>query len=99
MKKQSRSFFLDYAPAWGLVTLIVLLFVCVTLPSIRMNKYLNRVRAQRFSEMDQIRSAENRLMLLKQALEKDPITIENQLRKNFSGARRKGELGIDRFSQ
>jgi len=90
-----KSLISKYAPVWGLLIALVLLFVYVTMPSVKMNRYLNRVRAKRIEEIDGLRRVEQRLNNLKHALEDDPITIENRLRRSFAQARRMGEEEIE----
>jgi hypothetical protein len=85
----------EYAPVWGILALVVFVFLFATLPSIEMNKHLNLVRAKRLEEIEQLRAAERRLKHLKQALSADPITIESYLRKNFGSAKREGEVPVN----
>ena len=97
--KNRDSFLLEYAPVLGLVLLMVFIFVYSTLPSIRMNSYLNRVRQRRIVEIDTIKEGEARLLRLQKALESDPLTVENELRRLFGGATREGEVEIDRLAR
>ena len=53
--KNRDSFFLEYAPVLGLMLLMVFIFVYSTLPSIQMNRYLNRVRQRRLVEIETIK--------------------------------------------
>jgi hypothetical protein len=93
--KGSSNIFVEYAPVWGILALVVFIFLYVTLPSIEMNKHLNLVRAKRLEEIELLRQAERRLKHLKEALSEDPITIESYLRKSFGSAKREGEVPID----
>ena len=94
--REGTTLFRKYAPVWGLLFVMVFLFVYVTMPSVQMNHYLNRVRAKRIEEINGLREVEQRLIHLKEALDEDPITIENRLRLSFTNARRAGEEEISR---
>jgi hypothetical protein len=94
MKTRQRIFW-EYAPVMALVLVMSFLFLHSTLPSIRMNRFLNRVQAKRLEEIERIREEESRCLNLREALENDPITIENQLRRQFGSAKEEGEKEID----
>lgn len=93
--KNRTALFRKYAPVWVLLFTMVFLFTYVTMPSVKMNHYLNRVRAKRIEVIEDYREAERQLIHWKEALDSDPITIENRLRQSFTNARRPGEEEID----
>jgi hypothetical protein len=84
-----------YAPVLGLLSILVFLFVYDTLPTLKTNQNLNRIRQERLQEIEAIQKAEKKFLRLQEALNNDPITIENRLRRSFKGAKREGELEID----
>jgi len=86
-----------YAPVLVLVFLMVFIFFFSTLPSLKRNQHLNRVRTQRIEEIQKLQEEQRRLDRLKDALENDPLTIENQLRDRFEGAGSGDEVEIDRL--
>jgi hypothetical protein len=89
--KNRQSVFMKYAPVLGLVLIMFFLFFHSTLPSIRMNRFLNKVEAKRLQEIEDIQQSENRYLNLREALDSDPITIENHLRRHFGSAKEEGE--------
>jgi hypothetical protein len=93
--KNRENLLRNYAPVLCLLLLMVFVFIYNTLPSLKMNRYLNRVRAKRIEEIKAIKAAEERFIHLKEALIRDPITIENHLKRRFGGAKRAGEVEID----
>ena len=93
--KNGTALFRKYATVWGLLFIMVFLFTYVTMPSVKRNHYFNRVREKRIEEIEGLREKERRLIHLKEALDADPITIENRLRQSFTNARREGEEEID----
>ena len=90
---------LEFAPVLGVLLLMVFIFVYSTLPSIRMNRHLNRVRQKRIEEIEVIRKGESHLLRLQDALKCDRLTVENELRRRFGSAKREGEVEVDRLAQ
>ena len=84
-----------YAAVFGLLFIMVFIFVYATLPSLRNNRILNQVREKRLESIQELKARESQYLHLQEALESDPITIENQLRRSFKGAKRTGELELD----
>lgn len=84
-----------YGPVWIIVAVLVFLFFNSTLPAIRDNRRMNREADLRQGEVEfllqEIRRSRNRL----EALENDPITVENELREQFGGAAKEGEIAVD----
>jgi hypothetical protein len=91
--------FKKYAAVFGLLIIMVFIFVYATLPSLNNNRMLNQVRERRLECILELKAREDRYLHLQEALESDPITIENQLRRSFKGAKRTGELELDPTTQ
>ena len=89
----------EYGPVLCVVLLMVFVMVYTFLPSFQMNGYLNRVRDQRLKEIRAFKKKEMQSLRMIDALERDPITVENHLRRRFGGAKRKGEVDVDRLAQ
>jgi len=84
-----------YAPLWVIVGLMLLLYFYSTIPAIKNNRRLLRTRAdQRASEKDLEKEVERIKKMLK-ALDEDPITVENELRTQFGGAQKEGEIVVE----
>ena len=84
-----------YAPLWVIVGLMLLLYFYSTIPAIKNNRRLLRTRAdQRASEKDLEKEVERIKKTLK-ALDEDPITVENELRTQFGGAQKEGEIVVE----
>ncbi len=85
-----------YAPLWGVVIIMLLLFFSSTLPAIRGVRDLKPERDRRVKdnrELDaEIRRTRNQL----KALDSDPITVENELRNQVGGIEKEGEITVDR---
>ncbi len=93
--KESAGIIRKYIPVWILVLVMVLLFFTSTLPAIHANREMARKKAGKSDEIramkEKIRRVQNEL----KALDSDPVTIENELRKHIGGAKRKGEVQVD----
>jgi len=93
--KSKDSNYKTYFAPLAVLCVMVFIFVYSTLPSLRMNNYLNRVKNKRVEDISILQKAENRINRLNQALDNDPTTIEKHLRLRFSHARGAGEVEID----
>ena len=91
--------FRKYAAVFGLLFIMLFILVHATLPSLKNNRTLNHVRERRLESILELKAREDRYLHLQEALESDPITIENQLRRSFKGAKRTGELELDPATQ
>ncbi len=84
-----------YTPLWVIVGLMLLLYFYSTIPAIKNNRRLLRTRAdQRSNEKDLEKEVERIKKMLK-ALDEDPITVENELRTQFGGAKKEGEIVVE----
>ncbi len=84
-----------FAPLWVIVGLLLLLYFYSTIPAIKNNRRLLRTRAaQRESEKD-LKKEVQRIKNMLKALDEDPITVENELRTQFGGAKREGEIVVE----
>jgi hypothetical protein len=89
----------SYLPALAVLSMMVFIFVYSTLPSLEMNRYLNRVKNERIEDIRALQRAEDRIDKLNKALDSDPTTVENYLRRRFGQAKRSGEVEIDQRSR
>ena len=81
-----------FGPLWLLLAAMLFLFFTSTLPAIRGNRALEAEALRRKREIESLeRRIEERCNDLR-ALGSDPITVENEIRKAFGGARRAGEI-------
>jgi|GEM_PF-2915139 len=83
---------LKYAPVWAVVAVLLLLFFSSTLPAIRSSKALRPVETRAKAELEALGYEIERTESLLRALDGDAITVENELRKQFRGAKREGEI-------
>ena len=97
--KRSESLFRKYAPLFGITGLMLFVFYRSFLPALAENRRLERVRARRTEEIRMLEERELRTRRLIEALRRDPITIENALRRRFPSAAREGEVDPDRLPQ
>ena len=84
-----------YAPLWAIVAVMVLLFFSSTIPAIRSNQRLLPKESEKREDIKALKGDINRMQNILRALEKDPLTVENELRKQFRGAKREGEIIIE----
>ena len=84
-----------YAPLWGVVFIMLLLFFSSTLPAIRNARHLKPERDRKVKEIRELDSEIRRVRNQLDALDGDPITVENELRNQVGGVRREGEISVD----
>lgn len=84
-----------YGPVWLVVAVLLFLFFNSTLPAIRNNQRLDREADQRRQEVEFLKEEIARSKNKLDALENDPITVENALREQFGGTAREGEIVVD----
>jgi hypothetical protein len=85
-----------YAPLWGVVIIMLLLFFSSTLPAIRSARDLKPERDRRVKENRELDAEIRRMKNKLEALDVDPITVENELRNQVGGVRKEGEITVDR---
>lgn len=73
---------------------MVFVYVYSTLPSVKMNRYLGRVKQAKINNIEDLQEAEDVILQLNEALDNDPITVETYLRRRFGHAKREGEVEI-----
>jgi len=84
-----------FGPLWILVAVMVFLFFTSTLPAIRGNRELKGETRKRQREIELLQNRIEQSSNMLRALRSDPITVENELRKTFGGAKRPGETLIE----
>lgn len=97
--KSGQSLVRKYGPALGLLFLMVFLMIYAFLPAFQMNRRLNRFRDRRLREIGLFKEKEKQCLRMIDALEGDPITVENHLRRRFDGAKREGEVDVNRLAR
>ena len=84
-----------YGPVWIILGILLLLYFSSTIPAMKGNRKLLRTKEQKRKEINALNGEVRRVDNLLRALEHDPITVENELRKQFQGAKREGEILVD----
>ena len=93
--KAKTGLMMKYAPVWAIVFIMILLFLSSTLPAISNNKDLERSEAEKRRNIEALDQEARRVKKLLQALDGDPITVENELRRQFNGVKKKGEIIVE----
>lgn len=93
--KAKTGLMIRYAPVWAIVFIMILLFFSSTLPAISNNKDLKRSEAEKRQNIKALDQEARRVKNLLRALDDDPITVENELRRQFNGVKKEGEIIVD----
>jgi hypothetical protein len=93
--KNRAGIVVRYAPLWAIVVIMLLLFFSSTIPAIRDNQDLLPAESRKKEDIKALRGEIRRVQNKLRALEVDPITVENELRRQFQGAKREGELSVE----
>lgn len=96
--KQTDSLLRKYAPLFGITGLFLFIFYRSFLPAVAEYCHLKRVRSRRAAEIRTLEAKEQRTRRILEALRRDPITIENALRRSLPAARREGEVDPDHLA-
>lgn len=84
-----------FAPLWVIVGLVLLLYFYSTIPAIKNNRKLLKTRADQRESEKNLRAEVQRIKNMLKALDEDPITVENELRTQFGGAKKEDEILLE----
>ena len=93
--KNRAGIVVRYAPLWAIVVIMLLLFFSSPIPAIRDNEALQPAESRKKEDIRALKGEIRRVQYKLRALEIDPITVENELRRQFQGAKREGEHTVE----